>query len=119
MRRAYLTLIPAAFLFATGCTSWVVSDVSTAPRVIASHPSVRILKLDGTVLSVDSALFRNDSIFGVSGGVPIAVATADVKQIAAKESDGDRTAGMVILGILGGAVLLFTAFLIALGAALN
>ena len=116
MRRAFFTLMPAAFLFATGCTSWAVSDVSSAPQVIASHDKVRILKVDGTVLSLDNAVFRNDSIVGVSGGSPVAIATADVKRIAAKETDADRTAGMVLLGIVGGAVLLFTALLLALGA---
>src|SRR5690349_20363085 len=116
IRRRLCTLVCGVFLLVTGCTSWSVTDASTAPAVIATHPKIRVLKLDGAVLSIDSAIFRNDSIIGVSGGSPIAIATAEVKRIAVRETDADRTAGMVILGIVGGAVLLFTAFLIALGA---
>jgi hypothetical protein len=116
IRRITCTLIAGLFLFTSGCTSWVVTEASTVPTVIAAHPSIRVLKLDGTVLSIDNALFRNDSIIGVSGGAPIAVARAEVKQIAVRETDGGKTAAMVIFGIVGGAVLLFTAFLFALGA---
>ncbi len=119
MRSAFFTLIPAILLFATGCTGWAVSEASTAPAVIASHPNIRLLKFDGTVLSVDNALFRNDSIVGLSGGAPIGIARADVKQIAVRKLDGDKTAGAVVAGAVVGAVALVVSLLLVIASAFD
>jgi hypothetical protein len=119
MRPVVRTLIAATLSFSTGCSSWAVSDASTAPAVIASHPKIRVLTTDGTVLAVDNALFRNDSIVGISDGLPIGIPRSEVKQIAVRGSDGDRTAGLVVLGVIGGGILLLSAVIIAVGEAIG
>ncbi len=115
MHRLVSISLLAALLLATACSSWAVSEGASAPAVVAAHDHVRILKTDGTVVSLENAMFQADSIIGTASGVRTAISTAEVKKIAVRKHDGEKTAGLVIVGVVvGGVVLVVTTLLLLL-----
>jgi hypothetical protein len=113
MQRLPVALLMVGCLsFQAGCARWEVSGASTAPSVIASHGwDARVQKIDGSVITLDSAIYRKDTVFGTSSkGERIGIPAAEIRQVAIKSFDGGKTAGAIFLGILGTLVLIIASF---------
>lgn len=119
MHRLVSISLLATLSLASACSSWAVSEGANAPAVVAAYENVRILKKDGSVVSLENATFQADSIIGTAAGVRTAISTAEVKKIAVRKMDGDKTAGLVIVGVVVGGVLLVVTSLLLLLSSIN
>jgi len=116
----FRTLAAAALLAlsAGACTSWRTQP-GPAPEAIGrlnGSGTVRVTRLDRSVLVMSAPLVVGDSIVGIaSNGQPqrVAVAIADVQRIDAKRVSATKTGGLAIGTVLIVSVVAVAAALVA------
>lgn len=91
----------------SACTSWQVQTVSPE-QVIATQnpPAVRVQRLDGSRVVVDSPRIGGDSLVGATGGKPTGVPLADIYQLAIRHDDGAKSVGLVLVVAAGAFLIL-------------
>ena len=93
---AALLLVPL-----TGCQTWQPTTVGLETLIPAERPSaVRVTLSDGSILTIDDPIMRNDSIVPMEAlGAPLA--TSDIGLVEVQHFSGGRTiavvAGLIVL----------------------
>jgi hypothetical protein len=79
-----------------GCRTWRPVQVS-APALVAAAPDVvRLVRSDGTRVTVSDPEIVADSIVGYDGFDPVRTALTDVRSAELQRWSGPRTAGFIV-----------------------
>ena len=106
--------LTAALLVAqlASCSTWRVQN--NPPQQFTVRDStqlVRVVRRNGTELTLQEAQVRGDTLYGTSTLAPrqvLAIPLSDVRTIAVRQPDGVKTAGLVVgvtVGVAGAIVL--------------
>jgi hypothetical protein len=103
-RRGVSAFLLFTFLF--GCTSWHPEPVTPQEFFTGKAPlSVRLTLTSGSLLEVDSARVRGDSVIGIASRRPVQVALVDIRHVATSRTGTGESVGLV-LGIGAGILAL-------------
>ncbi|MGE0157935.1 MAG: hypothetical protein AB7T31_00910 [Gemmatimonadales bacterium] len=95
LRRAGLLLFLSIAL--AGCRTWQTAEGAPGPAIAAARPdAVRLVRSDGTRLSVSEPTLRSDSIVGFDGFDLVGAPLADVRSVELQRWSVPRTAGFLV-----------------------
>ena len=86
-----LTLVALA-----GCRTWRPVDPSGLAAAGARPDVVRVMRGDGTQVTMSRPVITSDSIVGYDGFDPVGAALADVRSVEVQRWSAPRTAGLVV-----------------------
>jgi len=103
------------------CSSWQAQH--NAPREFRTRDAaqpVRIVRLNGTYVTLTGARVSGDSLYGtpvlaIEPNVVLAIPLSDIKEIVVRQGDGEKTIYLVIGIVALTAVTLYGAVLLILG----
>jgi hypothetical protein len=93
MRAVLVLLSVVAF---AGCRTWRPVDASGLAIAEARPDAVRLVRTDGTRVTVSRPVISSDSIVGYDGFDPVGAALTDVRTIEVQRWSAPRTAGLVV-----------------------
>ena len=121
-RRVICVCLTCIFLVSplAACSSWQVQRV--APREFRTRDAaqpVRIVRLNGTYVTLTGARVSGDSLYGtpvlaVEPNVVLAIPLSDIQEIVVRQGDGEKTIYLVIGIVALTAVTLYGVFLLIL-----
>ena len=99
-----------SLVLASGCTTWVTHPVGPDSARLWGQGSVRVTRVDRTVLTLSAVEIGRDSLVGMTTGDSpnrVALPIAEVQSIQTRETSAQRTIGLVAaiiaLDVLGSA----------------
>ncbi|HEX6748739.1 MAG TPA: hypothetical protein VF092_15685 [Longimicrobium sp.] len=105
MRTAARALATIALLLPLGaCTTWGSRPIPTPGQDHAVADRVRVTRTDGSVVLLDSATIRADSVTGAAHLFPqqrVAISTAEIQELETRQEAAALTALTVVLGLVG------------------
>jgi hypothetical protein len=80
-----------------GCRTWQPLEAAPGPAIAEARPeAVRVVRADGTRLTVSRPSVRADSIVGYDGFDQVGAALADVQSVELQRWSAPRTAGFLV-----------------------
>lgn len=95
-----------------GCTSWRVASTPPAQFTAGSTELVRVVRRNGTEVTLREAQVRGDTLYGTPSPVPgqrLAIPLSDVRTIEVRQGDTAKTVGLVVgvTAAVAGALILW------------
>ena len=104
MCRAHVLLI--VFLSGAACTTWRVEPLT--PEMLQNRPpqQLKITRLDGAVVLLDSAQIRGDTVIGNRQSQEVRIPLDSVQQTTTRRASAGKSLGLV-LGIGAGVLVAY------------
>lgn len=104
-RRRTAALVLAAVL-STACSSWHARTAPNASDSAALAHRIRVTRSDRSVVVLDHASVRGDSLIGQHDGSRVAIALGDVQRVDEKRVSAVRTTVLVLVAAFAGILVL-------------
>ena len=99
MKRVLASILMASHL--VGCTSWRLQSVTPQQVISERHPErLRVTRADNTTVVLSNPQLERESLVGSTAAGRTAVPLADVKQVEMQQTNGGKTA-LLVVGIAG------------------